>query len=485
MKRRDFVTAALFAAPAMAAASFAHAGQLARADALEDLRILSAALNLHPGLFRYNTPGAIAGRLIAIERGYLTAETLEDRFLLLSQFLATIRCGHTHCNPYNQSDVVVSSLFDRRTRVPFPFTWINGEMVVLPHNGATPSLAAGSTITRLNGRAPRAILSELLRYARTDGHNRGKQVSLLTMQNSESFETFDIFQGLIAPPIGEVHVVQARRPDGGKQVLELPALNLAARRAQQVTSETDGGSDPFWTFDVRDDVAILTMPTWVMYNSKWDWKSWLDERLGSLAGLKGLIIDLRLNEGGNECGNVILSRLAGADMQFPGYQQRVRFRRTPADLDPFLDTWDRSFRTLGVNARDLGDGFFILPSATEDSDFIPAQKPQLNLPVAALVGPTCSSATFSFARRAKDSGLVKLFGEETGGNLRGINGSAYFFVRLPGSGLEFDVPLIGNFPLTPRPDRGVLPDVSVRATASDIAAGLDPCLTAAMAWCRN
>ena len=77
---------------------------------------------------------------------------------------------------------------------------------------------------------------------------------------------------------------------------------------------------------------------------------------------------------------------------------------------------------------------------------------------------------------------MRLFGEPSGGNLRGINGNGYFFVRLPGSGLEFDIPIIGNFAVTPQPDRGVLPDVTVKPTIADIASGRDPCLAAARGW---
>ncbi len=61
----------------------------------------------------------------------------------------------------------------------------------------------------------------------------------------------------------------------------------------------------------------------------------------------------------------------------------------------------------------------------------------------------------------------------TGGNQRGINGGGFFFVRLPISGLEADLPLVGFFPDGPRPDRGLHPDVRIDPTADDIAAGYD------------
>lgn len=302
----------------------------------------------------------------------------------------------------------------------------------------------------------------------------------MAMLGTDRLETFDIFQGLIRPPKDGVFRVRFRNPGGRTMNGEFAALTAGQRRATRHTLETNGTSEPFWTWAMIDGVALLTMPNWAMFNSKWDWKPWLKDRLDSLAGAKGLIIDLRDNEGGNDCGDVILARLAAGDLNFSGYRELVRFRQTPKDLDPYLDTWDDSFRTIGSKAINVGNGFFEL--GKEQSNIIPAVGPRLALPVAALVGPTCSSATFSFARRAQESGLVRLFGEPTGGNLRGINGGAYFFVRLPNSGLEFDVPIKGYFPATPQPDRGVLPDVVVRPMPADIAAGRDPVMVAARSW---
>ena len=73
----------------------------------------------------------------------------------------------------------------------------------------------------------------------------------------------------------------------------------------------------------------------------------------------------------------------------------------------------------------------------------------------------------------KRSGLATLVGEPTGGNLRGINGGAFYFLRLPETGLEVDLPLIGFFPTLSQPDSGVVPDVAVRTSASDITVGRD------------
>lgn len=461
----------------------AHAGLRAAPSAGEfsdDIDIAYRALAIHPGLYRYQTPRQVEDRLARLKRDYVAAQSQQERFLLLSAFTATIQCGHSHCNPYNQKKTVVAALFDRPTKVPFEFDWLGRRMVVVADRTGTDKLPRGSEILSVDEVPPARMLERLVRFARADGANDAKRIKQMAMLGTDRRETFDIFQGLLFPPRNGVFQLRYRALDGRVGRGEFKALSSEQRQSTRHTLETDGTREPFWTWETRDGVATLTMPSWVMYNSKWNWEPWLKERLDSLKGAKGLIVDLRDNEGGNEVGNVILARLSPKDLDFAGYRQLVRYRRTPADMDRYLDTWDESFRAIGQNAKDVGNGFYDL--GRETTDIIAAAGPRLTLPVAALIGPTCSSATFSFARRAQESGLVRLFGEPSGGNLRGINGNGYFFVRLPGSGLEFDVPIVGNFPVMPQPNRGVLPDVLVRPTVYDIAVGHDKAMAAARNW---
>jgi C-terminal processing protease CtpA/Prc len=96
------------------------------------------------------------------------------------------------------------------------------------------------------------------------------------------------------------------------------------------------------------------------------------------------------------------------------------------------------------------------------------------------LAPKTSSATFQFASLIKANRLGTLVGEPTGGNQRGINGGAFFFLRLPESGLEADIPLIGYFPDKAMPDAGITPDVLAPVTARDIASGRDAAMERAL-----
>jgi hypothetical protein len=477
MDRRTFLAAisAAVAEPAISATP-------TTGDLNGDIAVIRDALRLHPGLYRYNTPGEIEARLAALKPAFIAAPDQAARYLELSRFLAAIRCGHTYGNFFNQSREVASELFDRSTRLPFRFRWLGRRMIVT----ADPErldLRPGTEVIAIDGRPAATLLDSLMPYARADGHNDAKRRALLEVQGFDRVEYFDVFHGLVfGAPSGGLHQLELRTPDGARLSREAPALGLNRRRAEMGPQPAKDAALWDWRISA-DGVAVLTMPTWAVYDSKWDWRSWLKDRMDSLNGARGLVVDLRANEGGQDCGNPILARLADRPVQILGSERRVRFQKTPPALDGYLDTWDNSFRDLGVGAEPIGDGFFRLPAEAGVSS-IPPEGPRFARPVAALIGPTCSSATFQFALLGQNNRLVRLFGEPTGGNRRGINGGAFFFVRLPASGLEFDLPLIGYFPPGHPPDAGVDPDVLVSPRVQDYASGADPVLEAAMSWIR-
>ncbi|MEO1077800.1 MAG: peptidase S41, partial [Bacteroidota bacterium] len=91
-----------------------------------------------------------------------------------------------------------------------------------------------------------------------------------------------------------------------------------------------------------------------------------------------------------------------------------------------------------------------------------------------------SSATFYLADMIQQTGAAPLVGQTTGGSLKGLNGGQMVFLTLPHTGFAVDVPLYGSRPVTPGPDRGIVPDVLVEPDADAVVAGRDPELEAAL-----
>lgn len=479
ISRRRFVEGAAAGALLASAPSFAQQG----ADWSEDIRLLRRAYEtLHPGLYRYATPKETAARLARLERAFARGPSLRGAYLQLSEFLATIRCGHTYANFYNQSDAVAAALFEGATRLPFQFRWIGDRMIV---TGAGGGVERGAEVLKIDGVPAKKILRRLMAYARADGGNDAKRRALLSATGADAYETFDIFQGLLFPPRNGAFSLKIRaRPDADETIVPAPAIDLQARRAMSPVASADKNA-PAWTFAWSGErTGVLTMPGWALYNSNWDWKTFLDGVFAELADRKatGLVVDLRGNEGGLDCGHEIIARLIDKDLALEGYERRLRYRKVPDDLNPYLDTWDDSFRDWGDQAEPLDDRYFIQRESGGDTggDVIAPKGPRFTGKVAVLIDSQNSSATFQFSRIVQENRLATLVGEPTGGNKRGINGGAFFFMRLPKSGIEVDIPLIGYFPKRPQPDEGLTPDVHVAPAIDDIREGRDTALDAAL-----
>lgn len=193
------------------------------------------------------------------------------------------------------------------------------------------------------------------------------------------------------------------------------------------------------------------------------------------SGATDLVLDLRGNEGGVDVGEEIVAHLTTRDVQRQVVQRKVRYRKAPDDLTPYLDTWDPSFRDWGSSAIEETDGFYTLRRDADDDvrARIKPAAPPFGGRTWVLVGAANSSATFEFAQTLRQNRLGTLVGQPTGGNQRGINGGAFFFLRLPRSGIELDLPLIGQFPVGDRPDAGLEPDILVTPTIPDITEGRD------------
>ena len=477
MNRRDFLNRS---ASAGLVASTPISSLFGRDLSAGDLEIVRQAIRLHPGALRYLDHDALEDAFGQLRDGWEANATLAERFLALSGFLAKLRCGHTKCNPYNQSASVRRDLFDRPTRLPFLFRWIDEQMIVTRDLTGSGRLQPGTRIDRIDRRGPEEILARLLPLASADGANDGKRIAELEVRGGQEHYPFDLYQGLLFPPARDGRfAVEWTGPDGEAYRGNLAASTASQRLAAAPPPGQDGGA--IWTLQEREDgIAVLTMPTWAIWPGGWDWAAWLMEQAPRLYASRGVVIDIRGNEGGISCGNPILARLSATDIPLDFYRRLVRFREVPAALEPFITFPYDGFRRLGVDMDAVGNGFY--GDTDPEPDIIAAARPQLTVPTAILTDAANSSATFLFAQTIERHGLARLFGQETGGNLRGINAGAVGFVHLPESGLEFDLPLMGYFPEGDRPDRGVLPDVAVSTSAVDIAAGRDPVLDAASAW---
>ena len=484
---------------ALSAAQKSPEPLLKAVDLQADVVILRQAYEtLHPGLYRYNSKAQMDAAFDVLNQDLGRDQTLQDAFLAFSKFAAKVQCGHTQANPFNQSKAVVEKLLQSSARVPFYFEWLDRRMTVTRDFTPDRSLSEGTEIVQINGIPAHAILDRIMTIARADGANDSKRIAQLNVTGDSEYEPFDIYFPMFFPQTGPRMELIVRRPGNtGTKRVAVNSLTFEQRIAPIKTREDqrNRGSEVLFEWRYLDKgEAYLKMATWALYKSKWDWKSWLNEKLNEAAqkNAPALILDLRGNEGGDDVGNEILPHLIGAPMPLSSMQRLVRYRKVPDNLLPYLDTWDKSFRDWGSSAVDLLTPWPTAPAnvsyfklirydETPSGEVIRPSSQRFLGKVIVLIDATNSSATFQFAQVIQMHHLGTLIGQPTGGSQRGIDGGAFFFLRLPHSGIEMDLPLIGTFPSTPMPDAGITPDVTIRRTAADIATGRDPVLEAALA----
>ncbi len=495
----------LFLWPSSSAGQDATASQqiVTSANLLADVDVLRQVYETaHPGIYRYNTKAELAGHFASLRAEFARDRPLAEAYLAFSQFLAKVKCGHTYANFFNQPKEVVQALFAGKNRVPFSFRWIGSRMIVTLDLSPESRLKPGTEVLAIDGIKASDILAKLMTIARADGSNDAKRVAYLEVLGTGKYEAFDIFLPLFFPTIGEKMELLVREPASEAPVtIMVAAQDMDQRKAlaRRNKEPQRGESEPLWRFEQLDErTAYLRMPSWALYNSKWDWRTFLERGFDDLIErrIPALIVDLRANEGGQDVGNTLIARIATENVRYDRYQRYTRYRTwpLPGSFDAYLDTWDWSFKDWGQAAREDRDGFFRMTRFDDDErgDVISPRGRRYEGRVVVLIGATNSSATFQFAQVVKENHLATLVGQTTGGNQRGINGSAFFFVTLPNSRIEVDLPLVGNFvgearptgaeiPFRQIPDKGIDPDVPVLPSIDDIARGVDPELRAARA----
>lgn len=357
--RRRTMLAAITATPFAAIAS-------PNVDPVEDVEILRHAFEqLHPGFLRYCTTSEVRANLDRLCVQWRDDQTLAGRYLALSRFAATVRCGHTYANFYNQAKPVASALFERDDCSPLQFRWLDGRMVVTRNLLGDERLPPGSEVISINGVSSSVILAELMHLARADGGNDGKRIAWLQVQGDDAIEAFDVFQPLCFDRSGASVTLELTTPNEPKaHQHEMSTMTAAARRASRSTP----GKEFPWSLDMSDPaLAVLRMSTWALYNSTWNWTEWLDQSFDSLVSrnVPALAIDRRSNEGGLDVGDVLLSHLVDEPKRVSTPLRLVRYERAPADLLPYLDTWDPSFRDWSGKVERFDDRFFRFKEAPQ------------------------------------------------------------------------------------------------------------------------
>ena len=462
---------------------------LSSAQLAEDFFVFKKALlQLHPGLYRYNSPAQMEKSFDEFEAMLKEPLPEHEFFKLLAEFTSKIKCGHTFLNPLNQPKDVRARLFEGRTYLPFYFRLIDRKIIVTGNISSTP-LSVGSEITKINKIPVAHIIRQLLMVTAADGVNtndtRLRRIeSGITRENV--FQLFDIYFPLFFPLKDPAYEIEAVETETQRHLkFQVPAMTRVERfretekRYGKLPTYDDGWQTNI-TAGKTGYLRISHSLTWRL--KKVDYRSFIADAFAEMRAknVRYLIIDWRGNDGGDEAvGALVASYLAARPIDC--YDRKTRFVRcTKIDDDLFshLSFYDEKLK------QDLQKG--LSSSLVEPSDkFLfrvlgdpvcqPLQPQTNNFRGRAYIiaDATNTSASFQFLRAVRDNKLATIVGQRSGGNLQGINGGSFALLNLPNSRFEIDIPLYFQAPPKPELDAGIIPDYFVRPRIDDIAAGKD------------
>lgn len=451
-------------------------------------KILTA---IHPGIYRYQTPESLEKLFVEYESKLNNALTENEFVKLISQFTNQIYCGHTYVNPYNQDGLVRERLFNGKTYLPFYFRIIDGKFIIT-ENGSTNNLSKGSEIKKINGISTKDIIKNLLTVTKADGTNnfahRLQSIELPRFE-AERYALFDWYFPLFFPLRDESFTLEATDfATKKKSKFQIPAMTKEERTKEMAKRYGKSPTyDDGWKFEIQENsigyLKIDNSITWRLKTIKF--KEFLAGAFANLRekNIKHLVIDLRENGGGDTDVGFELARYL-AKKNSPEYLAEKRFVRNISpqkDLAKYLDTYSEELKSTLQNGisqnlykKSAKDYYEILPN--ESNDNYPRVLPYENSfrgNTYIISDSSNASATFQFLNYVKENKLAKIIGQETGGNKQGINGGNYFFLRLPNSKIEIDIPVFFISPITAKKDESVIPDVLVKRQSQDIGKDFD------------
>jgi len=457
---------------------------------LEDYEIVKTAYTtMHPGLYRYNTPAQIEQHLEVLKADCSKDITIPEAYIAFSKFVAQIKCGHTYANFWNQPMITKRAITYQADKVPFHFRLAENRMIITETATDESLLKRGAEVVAINGHAVSDILATLIPLQRTDGANVGQQIVNLQLFGADKFEAFDMYFPILFPPVNGQYELTIKDINSTQaSTVIVPSISrkertkIIKKRFPKLLPEI--GPD-LWNFKMlNDETALLTLHSFSIWNWDFDWEVYIKDVFTTLNKKKvpNLIIDIRLNGGGADMvGLEVLKNISQQPIVFSARKELGRFTEFPATVKPHIGTWDDWFETKGIKKmKPMGDGYYAVDGKISKEKSFKPYKNNYQGKVYLLVSPFNSSATYYMAGAAKRSGAATLVGQETGGNQRGINGGLIYFLTLPNSKIELDIPVIGDFKIGEHPDKGYEPDVFVEPNVDDIVKGADSELAATL-----
>lgn len=443
----------------------------------EDYRMFRNILeDGHPSLYWYTSKDTLDA---CFDQGYAAIKDsmTEPEFrTLLSYVIAKVHCGHTSV----KFSKAYSKYQDTARVAQFPIGikfWDDTAAVYTNINRADTVLTRGTVITAINNRPMASIRDSLFSYMVTDGYSINHKYQ--TLSNLGSFGGLyqavygkaDSFLIRYIDPAGLERETWTKRYDF-RSDSAFQRFRASIRRPGRRQRKAN---NLFVTRNIQIDTAgstaVMSLTTFANGNHL---RSFFRKSFRVLKEqqIKNLVIDLRLNGGGNVALSNRLTQYL-SDHPFKLSDSLYASRRLTHYERHINNTWQALF-FMELVTRRRADGRYHF-GYFERHYFKPKNRDHYNGHVYVLTGGNTFSASTLFVNALKGQSNVTIVGEETGG---GAYGNTAWFIpdaKLPNTGVRFRLP---RFRMVmdknrPKDGHGIIPDITVKPTTEAIRRGYD------------
>ncbi len=444
----------------------------------QDFDALQRALSeLHPGLYRYNTPDSLA-LLYGQTMAKMNQPMRDVEFgLIIRPYIGQIRCAHTSLTNSKERQRYLKQL--RQPPLPISVLVKGERMFVATRPLQTTGVAAFEEITSLDNHTAVDLIRQFKPMVWGDGYTKAAQDGMLSVVFPALYRaTFGFSDTLtvglrdssgrvrtvsiLARPMSARRLARNAKADTiRRQKLALPTRTVLDRRGMRLSV-------------VRQDsaVAILKLERFGDGPMRRSFATVFDEI--KRRNIRQLVIDVRGNLGGSAQTCRDLLRYV-VDRPFIFWDSTVANQRS-ARVEG-AKTWiSGPFAYIDLHFRLRRDNNGNLQLPTYRRLTRPHKTNRFDGPILILADGMSFSAAAIFPALARQfNANVKIVGRETGGGAYGCNAGQSFFVELPNTQMIVKIPAYRiRLPL-PGQDtgRGVLPDYPVNYSLDDLRQGRD------------
>jgi C-terminal processing protease CtpA/Prc len=433
----------------------------------------------HPGLYKYNSKEVIDSAFETCKAALNKDQTLAEAYLTIHKLTASFKCGHAYPNFFNQEDFLKKELFEGKNTLPFHFRLISDRMLVT--KSVDEKITEGVEIKKINGIKIEEIIKTLLPIIRADGSNDGKRKNLLELNGQQYFEYFDIFFPMFFPLKSDQFALETYDFKTKKKAKITVSAKNHTERNNLIKTKYPLSNYVKTKFEwLNNKTAILTINDFMNFKNNYSYDSVYQYCLKEYKqkGGQNLIIDVRKNEGGNGSEMFkLVQYLIKTPIEHVELQNTWQTLKIDPALKPYVDNKKWAFPWFsqsekGYNKTTMGQW---KGKGADKAQVIEPKKEGFNGNIYLLSSPTNSSATYMMVEIFKKHKLATVVGQTTGGNQKGVTAGALYFMLLPNSKIEVDVPLIGTDLEIAKnlPDAGVEPDFFVKPSIEDAVKGID------------